>query len=172
MSGKQICQLSKRLPRQYANDRKRKIQPYLFDPANVLRLYEIYMRDTPQNEASQASQDKNNNEFNGFHGTKGNSGTCPQASQEGGQSELGRNGTCPGKLKRPIEPCEIVNEFDVGRMGRSESGGIPEKNSQIFKKAKPTDRPLVFTWNLERQRRAAARVKKDLALLKGLEVDL
>jgi hypothetical protein len=123
---------SKRLPRQYADDRKRKVQPYLFDPANVFRLYEIYMRDTPPNEASQASQAENNNESNEFHGTKGNSGTCPKASQEGEMGDLGRNGTCPEKTKRPTEPIEFVNDSDVGRVGRSESGGMAEKKSSLF----------------------------------------
>jgi len=40
---------SKRLPRKYTDEsRKRKVQPYLFDPGHILNIYEIYMRDTPK----------------------------------------------------------------------------------------------------------------------------
>jgi hypothetical protein len=124
---------SKRLPRKYTDDsRKRKVQPYLFDPGHILKIYEIYMRDTPSNEASQASQEETNNESKEFHGTEGNYGTCPEASQEGLQEGLGRNGTCPEKAKRPTEQIEIINDSDVGRMGRSESGGVAEKESLLF----------------------------------------
>src|SRR5450759_348968 len=92
------------------------------------KMYETYMRDTPPNEASHASQEENYNESNEFNGTKGNYGTCPEASQVG----LGRNGTCPEEAKRPTEPREIVNYADVGRMGRSEAGGMAEKKSSLF----------------------------------------
>ena len=114
---------SKRLPRKYADDRKRKVQPYLFTPAHILKMYEIYMRDTPQNEASQASQTENTNDSDIFHGTEGKHGTCPKASQDGEMGGLGRNGTCPEKPKRPTELNVITDDYDLGRMGRSKSGG-------------------------------------------------
>jgi hypothetical protein len=124
---------SKRLPRRYADEsRKRKVQPYLFDPAHVLKIYEIYNRDTPPNEASQASQGENYNESNRFCGTNKNAGTCPEASQEGPQEGLGRNETCPEKAKCPTEVIDLINYSDVGRMGRSESAGMSEKKSQIY----------------------------------------
>jgi hypothetical protein len=123
---------SKRLPRKYTDDRKRKVQPYLFDPAHVLKLYEIYMRDTPQNEVSQASQNKNINDSDRFHGTKGKPGTCLKASQEGEMGDMGRNGTCPKKPKRPTELSGITDDSDLGRMGRSKSGGPQENNINLF----------------------------------------
>jgi hypothetical protein len=114
---------SKRLPRKYADDRKRKVQPYLFIPAHILKMYEIYMRDTPQNEASQASQTEKTNDSDSFHGTEGKPGTCPKASQEREKGDLGRNGTCPENEKRPTELDGITDDSDLGRMGRSKSGG-------------------------------------------------
>jgi hypothetical protein len=123
---------SKRLPRKYTEDRKRKVQPYLFIPGHILKIYEIYMRDTPQNEASQASQPKNTNDSDGFNGTEGKPGTCPEASQEVENEDLGRNGTGPENEKRPNEPKEIIDNSDLGRMGRSKSGGPPEKNINLF----------------------------------------
>jgi hypothetical protein len=51
------------------------------------------MRDTPQNEASQASQDENTNKSDSFSGTEEKSGTGPEASQKGGEVDLGHNGT-------------------------------------------------------------------------------
>ena len=123
---------SKRLPRKYTDDRKRKVQPYLFDPAHVLKLYEIYMRDTPQNEASQASQNEYINDSDSFHGTEEKPGTCPKASQEGEMGDMGRNGTCPKKPKRPTELSGITDDSDLGRMGRSKSGGPQENNINLF----------------------------------------
>ena len=92
---------SEKLPRRYADGRKSKVQPYLFYSNHVLRMYEIYMRDTLQNEASQASQTEKKVILMTF-------------------------------IKRPTEPSEIVNDSDVGRMGRAKSGGIKEKISPIF----------------------------------------
>ncbi len=125
---------SKHLSRRYADEsRKHKVQPYLFIPGHVLKMYEIYLRDTPQNEASQASQADNINDADNLHGTKANPGTCPKASQEGEEGELGRSGTCPEKARRPTELMEFVDDSYLGRMGRDKSGGIPEKNIDLFK---------------------------------------
>lgn len=124
---------SKRLPRRYTDDRKRKVQPYLFIPAHVLKMYEIYMRDIPVKDPSQASQtDNNNNNTNMFHGTKENPGTSPKTSQEEERDGLGRDGTRPEKENRPIEPYGITNDSSLGRMGREESGGPQEKNTNLF----------------------------------------
>jgi hypothetical protein len=119
---------SKRLPRKYTDDRRRKVQPYLFDSALVLKLYEIYVRDTPQNEASQASQDENNNDSGEFHRTEKDYGTCPKASQKEEKVDLGRNGTCPENSERPTEHIVTTDNYDFGRMGREKSGGPTEKN--------------------------------------------
>jgi hypothetical protein len=91
-------------------------------------MYEIYMRDTPPNDPSQASQAENSNDSDKFHGTEENTGTCPKASQEEEKESLGRNGTCPANQTRPTEHIDNSHESGVGRMGREESGGIPEKN--------------------------------------------
>jgi hypothetical protein len=124
---------SKRLPRKYADDtRKRKVQPYLFSPGHVLKMYEIYMRDTPQYEASQASQAENTNDTDLFHGTEGNSGTCPKPSHEADRKGLGRNGTCPEKVKCPTEHNGIIADSDLGRMGREDLGGMGKKNIHTF----------------------------------------
>lgn len=123
---------SKRLPRKYTDDRRRKVQPYLFIPVHVLKMYEIYMRDTPQNDPSQASQTDNANDTKMFYGTKGNPGTCPEASQEGEKDDLGRNGTGQEKGNRPLEPYGITKDSSSGLMGREESGSPPEKNINLF----------------------------------------
>ncbi|MBW1992407.1 MAG: hypothetical protein JRI59_09895 [Deltaproteobacteria bacterium] len=71
-----------KLPRRYLEgNRRRKVQPYLFDPSQVLRMCEIYLRDTPQNDPSHASQTENLNDTSQFHGTEPNSGTRPGPSQ-------------------------------------------------------------------------------------------
>jgi hypothetical protein len=122
---------SKRLPRKYADDsRKKKVQPYLFNSKHVLKLYETYMRDIPQNEASQASQGKNGSDADSFHGTERDSGTRPKASQD--EDDLGPKGTCPEKAERPTEDNGIINDSDLGRMGRGKSGGLPEENFNLF----------------------------------------
>jgi hypothetical protein len=115
---------SKRLPRKYPdNNRKRKVQPYLFTSSHVLKMYEIYMRDIPQNDTSQTSQHEKTNDSDSFHGTRENPGTCPKASQEEAGERLGRNGTRPEKFKRPKEHDGIINNSDLGRMGRENLGG-------------------------------------------------
>ncbi len=74
---------AQKLPRRWSTgDRRRKVQPYLFHPDQVIRIYEIYMRDTPQNAASHASHHENGKEEEELHGTQGKTGTRPPASQE------------------------------------------------------------------------------------------
>jgi hypothetical protein len=117
---------SKRLPRKYTEDRRHKVQPYLFIPSHVLKMYGTYMRDTPQNERSQASQSDNSNDSDDFHGTRGNSGTCPKASQD--KEGLGRNGTRTEEGEGPIKSNGIIDEPDLGRMGREKSADPSGEN--------------------------------------------
>ncbi|MBM4287824.1 MAG: hypothetical protein FJ135_06700 [Deltaproteobacteria bacterium] len=154
---------SERLARRYTDDRKRKVQPYLFFSDHVLKMYELYMRDTPQNEASQASQEENNSESGNFYGTEGNSGTCPGASQA--EEDMGRNGTSPANPNRPTEVFDNSDESDVGRMGRLNLGGPSEKIYDFFRNARPTfpGAPL-HIWDAERQRQAAAQVREVAAI--------
>lgn len=92
-------------------------------------MYEIYLRDTPQNEASQASQGEINNDCALLTGTEANLGTCLKASQGEEKHDLGRNGTGPINLTGPMEQVENTEKTDVGRLGRENLEGIPEKKS-------------------------------------------
>jgi hypothetical protein len=95
-------------------------------------MYEIYTRDTPQHEASQVSQVKIANDAGMFHGTKENPGTCPKASPNEEKEDLGLDGTCPEQAKRPIEATKIINDSDMGRMGRRKSRDVERKFSHFF----------------------------------------
>lgn len=173
----------KALPRRHVEGRKRKVAAYLFRSEHVLRIYEIYCGDTLLNEASQASQDENGSESNGFRGTNSKCGTGPnasQASQEAGSDPgdgPGRTGTGPTKTERPTQDTDMTDNYEVGWMGRSKSGGMAKENFNFFESARPAPPEAVLHfWDPERQRRAAAIVNQCSApmeeLFSGDEVKL
>jgi len=130
---------SKKLKRRYAeNSRNRKVTPYQFDSAHVLRLYKIYLRETPLNDVSHVSQDEKECDSDGMNGTGENPGTCQgmsHVSQTDGNGSLssdvghvGQTSTCPTKNICHAQADEIIADSDVGQVGQAKSGGIHQKN--------------------------------------------
>ena len=81
--------------------RKRKVQPYLFIPGHILKMYEIYMRDTPQNEASQASQTENIMILITFMGRREILGRVPKRPKKGKKMIWDVMGRVPKKQSVP-----------------------------------------------------------------------
>ena len=113
---------------------------YLFDPARVKELCEIYLRDTPQNDLSRLSPDDNSNDSNGFQGTREKPGTRPHLSplppdndEPTPPGHEGHEGSCPPKITCPPYLQEITNENAKGTGGQAQTGGIEEKKSQLLK---------------------------------------
>ena len=131
---------SKKLNRRYAeNSRTRKVTPYQFDSAHILRLYEIYLREAPLNDVSHVSQAENECDSDDMNGTDENPGTRPGVSQvsqtDGNRShssddtgQVGHNSTCPTKNICPAQADEIITDSDVGQVGHTKSEGIHQNN--------------------------------------------
>jgi hypothetical protein len=72
---------AKKLPRRNVEgDRRRKVQPYLFDPQHVIRIWKTYIREFPQNGVSSPSFTVNDRSDEGLHGTHSSPGTRPSVS--------------------------------------------------------------------------------------------
>ncbi|MEJ5330232.1 MAG: hypothetical protein WHT07_08760 [Desulfobaccales bacterium] len=72
---------AKKLPRRNVEgDRRRKVQPYLFDPQHVIRIWKTYIREFPQNGVSSPSFTVNDRSDEGLHETHSSSGTRPSVS--------------------------------------------------------------------------------------------
>jgi hypothetical protein len=112
--------------REYVDGRKQKVKVYPFNSAHILKMYEIYMRDTPLNDQSPMSQDENSNDCNGPHGTGMKHGTSPNVSQMTDPDNLGQGGTCPTEKGCPTEDIEIMVDSEVGQAGQAKSGGMSE----------------------------------------------
>jgi hypothetical protein len=126
---------SKKLKRRYAeNSRNRKVTPYQFDSAHILRLYKIYLRETPLNDVSHVSQDEKECDSDGMNGTDENHGTRQGMSQgaNGDHSlsvpgQVGHTGTCPASKICPTEPSENITDSDVGHVGQAKTGGMAQE---------------------------------------------
>jgi hypothetical protein len=116
---------------------------YQFDPAGVIELCSLYLREdgpaekggkkygnTPGNDLSHLSPGDNANDFNRFEGTRENQGTRHHLSPLGEERNEGHEGTCPPERTCPPETLEIADSDRRGHEGHEESGGMAEKFSQ------------------------------------------
>jgi hypothetical protein len=115
--------------REYADGRKQKVKVYPFNSVHILKMYEIYMRDTPLNDMSHMSQAGNSNDSNGSHGTGIKHRTSPNVSQMTDPDNLGPGGTCPTEKGCPTEAIEFIANSDMGQVGQAKSGGMSQEKS-------------------------------------------
>jgi hypothetical protein len=118
---------------------KRNETTYQFDPARVIDLCNLYLRedgtgeggerkldDTPHNDVSIVSTQDNANDVLGL--TQENARPHSTLEQElYGDPKGGREGTCPPKMTCPPHPAENTTENDGGREGHEKSGDTPKE---------------------------------------------
>jgi hypothetical protein len=111
-------------PRKNVDGHTRKVTVYPFNSAHILKMYEIYMRETPPNHLSRLSHTENSNDSNGSHGTGKKQGTSPNLSQPVEPDTWGQAGTCPTGKGCPTEPIEFITDSDVGQAGQVKKGDV------------------------------------------------
>ena len=116
--------IKKRLPRRTVAGKK--VQPYLFQSAEIIKLFAIYMREPSQDDPSNTSTGENCSDTKEFHGREQNSGTRPGPSTTI-QEEDGRERTRPEEVVRPGYEHENTPEIDDGRAGRENPEGAKGK---------------------------------------------
>jgi hypothetical protein len=114
---------------------------YQFDPARVIELCSLYLREddpdekvsekngnTTRNDVSLTSPGDNSNDSNKIARTRENQGTRPHLSIFEGKEHGGHEGTCPQEITCPLNHTEATKENGQGHEGHEKSGGMEEKN--------------------------------------------
>ncbi len=111
---------------------KKKLRFYTFDHTHVLKLHEIYVRDSPLDDRSRRSKDENVNDSSEIPRTDENRRTGHHWSQATVHNNDGPTGTGPTIMDGPGQSIDITNDSGVVPTGPTKTGvqGGRENNAQ------------------------------------------